>query len=340
MLSDADVPALLEAYDLGSSGSLSPTAVAHGLHGAVWRLDTSAGPWAVKVATSPQADAHNPAGLSLQDAAQLAGMPVPAVRRTGSGADVAHLGGRDLRVHRWVDMNSADIDLPLVAVGTLLAGLHRVGSALAGSSAPWGSTGASGSVHLLGPRVVDPWYTDPVGADAWDALLDDVGRAEAPFAPALVALRDELVGAEATFTAPEELIVCHRDLFADNVRSSPGGGLVVFDFDNAGWADPSMELAFVLAEFATAPPGVPPRADRARARELLDAYEMAGGVGRLRTPGDFTLVAAVLGHLTEQWARTWLASTSVEIRAQAAAGVAELTERPLTRAVVAGLLEA
>ena len=43
---------------------------------------------------------------------------------------------------------------------------------------------------------------------------------------------------------------CHLDLWADNVRGTPDGGVCVVDFDNAGPGDPTRELAMVLFEFA------------------------------------------------------------------------------------------
>ena len=52
----------------------------------------------------------------------------------------------------------------------------------------------------------------------------------------------------ATSAVRRELRTCHRDLWADNVRTSHDGGLCVFDFDNAGLADPSQELAMILVE--------------------------------------------------------------------------------------------
>jgi hypothetical protein len=43
--------------------------------------------------------------------------------------------------------------------------------------------------------------------------------------------------------SPRDLRTCHRDLWAGNVRRTRDGGLCVFDFDDAGLAHPSQELA-------------------------------------------------------------------------------------------------
>ena len=139
---------------------------------------------------------------------------------------------------------------------------------------------------------------------------------------------------------PVDLLWCHRDLFCDNVRATPDGGIVVFDFDNSGPCDPSWELAFVLTEYATDPAPTHAVVDTARARALCDAYRSAGGPGRLTGPGDFTMVAAVLGHIAELAATRWLDATDDAERSDTAAWVAELTDRPLTRQVIDHLLDA
>ena len=56
MLEQSHVSGLIAAYDLGSRGHLSEGPFAAGRLGAIWRLDTDVGSWAVKLVedTSPR----------------------------------------------------------------------------------------------------------------------------------------------------------------------------------------------------------------------------------------------------------------------------------------------
>ena len=77
------VPAILAAFDLGSDGSLSDGPVASGRIGAIWRLDTDRGSWAIKQVDDADADelASLLAGAAFQEAAAAAGVPTPGIRR-------------------------------------------------------------------------------------------------------------------------------------------------------------------------------------------------------------------------------------------------------------------
>ena len=92
---------------------------------------------------------------------------------------------------------------------------------------------------------------------------------------------------------------CHRDLWADNVRRTDEGGLCVFDFDNAGLADPSQELAVILVEYGTRP---------GRAALIRDAYAEAGGPGRVEDAKDFAMAIAQLSHILVEGCRRWLST--------------------------------
>jgi aminoglycoside phosphotransferase (APT) family kinase protein len=238
---------------------------------------------------------------------------VPVVRRTPAGELIGDLGNAQVRVQGWVDLEPPDIGLDPGAVGELVARLHRVPFA--------GTVGR------------DPWYEDPVGEARWRQLLGRLDAARAPFAPELAALLPEILALEGSLGAPpRDLRTCHRDLWADNVRRTPGGGLCVFDFDNAGLADPSRELAAMLVEYAGW--------DLGRARALKDAYAGAGGPGEVRTRSDFSMVIAQLNHIGAEGCRRWLAATSDEARADNEGWVREYLERPVTVALVDALLDA
>ena len=72
-------------------------------------------------------------------------------------------------------------------------------------------------------------YHEPVGADRWDRLVEQLLEAGAPFAGRLADLRDELVALESWIEPPQMLQSCHRDLWADNVLPTADGGICVID---------------------------------------------------------------------------------------------------------------
>jgi Ser/Thr protein kinase RdoA (MazF antagonist) len=314
-LGDGHVPVILEAFGLGSDARLSEGPVARGRIGSIWRLDTDRGSWAVKQVED--ADAHELAtllaGAAFQDAATAAGVPTPGIRRTRDGNVITDLGGLHLRVNDWIDLLEPRLDLDAQRLGKLVAALH--------------------CVDHTGIQGVHPWYTDPVGAARWSELVALLRRGGAPFVDELEALVPDLVALEQYLGGPPRALrTCHRDLWADNVRQTPTGGLCVFDFDDAGLADPSQELALVLVEFAGNDP--------ARARAIRDAYSEAGGPGRIEGPRDFAMVIAQLAHIVEEGCRRWLAATDDDALADNEGWVREFIDRPLTPAVIERLLEA
>jgi Ser/Thr protein kinase RdoA (MazF antagonist) len=313
-----DVGALLDAFGLGASGTISDGPVASGRLGSIWRLDTDRGSWAVKQVRDPSDDELTELleGAAFQEAGGAAGIVTPAVRRTTGGAIIADLGDVRARVHAWVEIDPPRLDLAPEALGRLLAGLHQV---------PF-----TGSIGL------DAWYAEPVGAQRWAEILAQLRERRAPFADDLNALLPEMLATEALLggrQSPNRMLrTCHRDLWADNVRRTAAGDLCVFDFDNAGHADPSQELAAVLVEYA----GV----DTARARAITSAYEDAGGPGRLADPEDFRMPIAQLHHIVEEGCRRWLLAPTDEARRDNEGWVREFLDRPLTRDVIASLLSA
>ena len=121
---------------------------------------------------------------------------------------------------------------------------------------------------------------------------------------------------------------CGRTTFA----RTAAGPLCVFDFDNAGLADPSQELALILVEFSGDDPG--------RARAIQAAYAEAGGPGRVDGPRDFAMPIAQLAHIVVEGCRRWLAATADDDRASNDAWVREFLDRPLTTSVIETLVAA
>jgi fructosamine-3-kinase len=313
-LNDADLSDLLAAFDLPAPARLSDGPVASGRLGSIWRLDTADGSWAVKqVAANASVEdvAELVDGAAFQEAAVAAGIPTPSVRRSRGGQVIADLGGKRVRLHAWVALEPPALDLDPAEIGRLIARLHRV--------------------EFRGSIGVHPWYTEPVGAARWAEVVAQLRAKRAPFADELDALIPEIVALEGVLGAePRALRTCHRDLWADNVRRTASGGICVFDFDNAGLADPNQELALVLVEFGDADP--------ARSRAIRDAYADAGGPGRVMSSRDFAMPIAQLAHIVEVGCRRWLAATTVDARADNEAWIREFIDRPLTRTVVEALL--
>lgn len=273
--------------------------VDRGYQGQVWRLVSAGGRYAVKQADVPLDHDQIAAAYHLQGRAMAHGVRAPRQLLTRSGELSASDDGETVRVFEWVELAAPDRGLDAASVGRMLAALHQAG----------------------GPatRGVDPWFVEPVTRDRWQTLIADLRLAGAPFVDDLEGSVPELVAAAAVLEAPRDVIVCHRDLWADNVRRSDDGSPVVIDWDNCGPASAVGELAMMLAEFGTS---------ASRARDLVTAYRQSGGPARLTRIGDFTMPIAVLHHLVELGASQWLAAADDEARRVAEGRVREFTEDP------------
>ena len=215
-----------------------------------------------------------------------------------------------MRLHAWVDLHDPDLEP------------RSGGSRAVGRRPP--------PRRVRRPIDLDPWYTEPVGAARWTELVRVLRARHAPFADELDALVPELLAMEAHLgRAPRALRTCHRDLWADNVACA-SGRLCVFDFDNAGLADPSQELALLLVEYGTADPR--------RAGVIRAAYAEAGGPGRVEAPTDFAMPIAQLSHILTEGCRRWLGATSDAERSDNEGWVREFVDRPLTRTLIEALL--
>jgi len=307
------VPGILAAFDLGSRGQLSDGPVASGRLGSIWRLDTDLGGWAVKQVEDATASEllEITEGAAFQEAAFAAGVSTPAIRRAQTGEVIATVEDVQVQLYGWMDLRPPALDLDTGDLGRLVAALHRV--------------------EFTGTIGTDPWYEAPVGEDQWRGIVRELHAGGAPFTDALEALVPEIVALEAFLGAPpRSLRTCHRDLWADNLRRTSTGSLCVFDFDNAGLADPSQELALILVEFAGD--------DGTRARAIRAAYADAGGPGSVEGPRDFAMPIAQLAHIVVEGCRRWLAATTDDKRASNDTWVRGFLDRPLTRDVIERLL--
>ncbi|GAA4359585.1 phosphotransferase enzyme family protein [Angustibacter luteus] len=307
-----DATELARRFGLDGAVTLSDGPVARGKQGEVWRLETPDGRWAVKAPFQPVGEDDVRESTLFQETAYACGVPTPAVRRTDDGRVFATVSGRRVRLYGWVDVLAPDPMLDPGLVGDVVGQLHQV---------PTTATSTD----------VAAWHRAPVGPARWDELVTELRAAGAPFAERLADLRDELVALESWLEPPQDVRLCHCDLWADNVLATADGGVCVLDWENSGPADPSQELACVLFEFG--------RSDAGRARALAEAYREAGGPGRVDRRGRFSMLIAQLGHITEIAATDWLQpNRRSPDRAAAAAWISEVFDEPHTRDALDELL--
>jgi hypothetical protein len=307
--------AVAEAFGLptGPGRPLLQGPVARGEQGQVWRLATGGGAYAVKDPFVDVDAAEALADAAYQDAVHAAGVPMPGVVRTPDGAVLVEVGGATVRVYDWVDVLDRDRRLDPAEIGRLFAQIH--------------------SVVVPSDEPMDPWYVEPVGADRWHELVEELHRGQAPFAAELELLVPDLVAVEELLYPVAATQWCHLDLWTDNIlragrggraASSPGvtDGLVVLDWENSGPGAPGQELGLALFDVGLGEP------DRMAA--LYTSYVDAGGPGRLVEPSDLAVVVAQLGHIGEMGCRRWLASATEADRRHNEAWVREFVDEPLT----------
>ena len=308
--------AVASAFGLAGSANTEHVAlsgpVARGQLGRVWRLDVDGQPFAVKEWYDPPDLAAVGHDAGFVDAARAKGVRTPAIVRTPEGAVGAEVAGTVVRVFEWVDLRPRTRSLDPATVGRLLAGLHRA------------------SHRSDGP--VDNWFATGAGEQSWRQLAARVAAEGAPFAGELAALVEDLVAVESVIERHEAPIVCHRDLWADNVLSSAAGEVYVIDFENFGPADPSQELAMVLFEFGDDDP--------ARVRALHDAYAQAGGPGRVTRRGHFTMLVAEQAHIGQFACSRWVGADEGPERDRLAAWFLEIPDDPVTLARIDRILAA
>jgi Ser/Thr protein kinase RdoA (MazF antagonist) len=310
VLGPGSAPSIAAAYDLGRVIDFAGP-VARGEQGEVWRLSSASGSWAVKTTFAPLSAAEAEMPAEFQARAEAEGVPAPTGRRTREGYWLADVDGTTIRVFAWVEMAAPDPQLDPVLVGRTVAALHR-------------------AVLPTRERPVE-WYTEPIGAAAWAEITTEASRQQAPFADQLAAVCVDLMDVESMVHPMTAVQICHCDLWADNVRGTPEGGILVIDWDNAGPADPSRELALVLFEFGRGRPD--------RLRLLYDAYLAHGGPGRVEVEADFSTIIAQLHHIGAMQLRRWLdPARPASDRVRALASIAEFLDNPLDRAGIEEIL--
>lgn len=302
---------IAQRYGLGTPRSFTGPH-ARGFQAEVWKLQGDTGTWAVKRSFSPIDEMDLVLGAEFQEAARSAGLATPGIVRDLDGRLLADVGWGQVRVDEWADLADADPTIDPAALGAAIATLHQVTSASIGH--------------------IDPWYCEGVGADRWIELLAQIQASDAPFARPLSSARDELVAMEALIEPPTNLRLCHRDLWADNVRLGADGRIWIIDWQDCGAADIDHELAALLFEYAYD--------DTRRARSFYESYVNAGGPARVLRPQHFSMAIAQLGHILELSCRNWLAAQSSAERTLNEGRVAEFIDKPLSRRLFNQILRA
>jgi aminoglycoside phosphotransferase (APT) family kinase protein len=185
---------------------------------------------------------------------------------------------------------------------------------------------------LPAPLPVHPGYWEPVSADRWTAAAGRLASAGAPFAAEFAQFAGWQLDLQRWSAEPDSVQMCHRDLWLDNLRTTPDGRLCVIDWDNCGAADPGQELAVTLYEQCADDPG--------RAARLVAAYRRQGGTGRLSGPQSFTMAVAQLSHFAITAAERWLEDDDPAQRRRMEAWFREGYDEPLTPALIDALLRA
>lgn len=291
-----------DVFDLGPDARVVGPSE-RGQLGRVWSVVTSRGRYAVKVPFEAPDPAVSRADADYQDTLRAAGILLPEVVRTPDSEVVADVSeGTRARVYTWVEMGPKDRTLDPAEVGRTVAEVH--------------------AVHVPDDRPVHRWHTDPVGEAGWRELAARATSEGAPFAARVTHHVDELVALETLLEPPGPARRCHCDLWADNIRTSPDG-LVVFDWENSGPADPAGELPMVMYEFGSG--------DLGRMRQLYEAYLEAGGDARVTRPGHCSMLIATLGHNLHYGVSGWLDSPTQHERDHKAWWVGQTLDDALTR---------
>jgi homoserine kinase type II len=211
---DADLDALLGAYDLGEKRSA--TGIEAGTVNTSYALEMESGRFFLRLyEEQPQAGAEAEARLLLHLAA--CGVPTPPPVKAKDGSMVHLLAGKPAAIFPWVEGDM----LCLKAVTPAAA--HAVGAALA-------------RMHLAGPAepVATSLGGGRFGADDLVARCDRVAKSSDAVARVLAEpLRDAVIRLDRKRRADLPRGLVHGDLFRDNVLWHAGKIAALLDFESA-----------------------------------------------------------------------------------------------------------
>lgn len=236
------------AFGLGRIRTAIP--VAGGLSNDLWRVETSAGRYAVKVmrthADRPEFSRNVEAAFSVERRAFSDGVACPEPILAPGGGCLQRVGGRWVRVHRWVEGEPATAGEHGRQAGALLATIHRAGEV---------------SIAALDD---EPW-----DERAWASMAEG-DHVPSSLAAALRSAAVELAELEAGTSAAGLAVAhvgSHGDLDPKNTLVVDGR-LLALDWDAAGSRSQAREAVTVALDWSSDPIGF---------RWVLDGYLSAGG---------------------------------------------------------------
>ncbi|MFC6015222.1 hypothetical protein ACFP2T_03310 [Plantactinospora solaniradicis] len=231
--------AIAEHYGLGEVvGEMRPIARADDT-GRRWSLATDRGRWAVRTMDTwwPIVDAET--DVALQQAADAAGVLLPAPVRSRAGGIVESIGGHSWRVYEWLHSG------PPLSAPASSSVTREVGRILA-------------TIHGLALPVdrISPWHHSRLSTVGWPELAATATAARAGWAAALGEAVPTLLDLDA-IAAPDtpapEPVLTHNVLGPASTRLTASGRLVVVGWEHAGGQPPSWELANALLDWTVNP---------------------------------------------------------------------------------------
>ncbi len=272
-------------------GRLSP--VARGAMGRIWHLSLPGHDYAVKELfwTADEDTVRREA--AFRDAAAAAGVASPQSLRADDGRYVCTLPpdlGGAVRMFTWVDgvpVDRGDPGLPQW-VGHSLGVLHVLR-------------------HPCDGVVPDPWYDHVPEPTRWDEVLATAEATRQPWAAALFE-RVPLLQSFASHVTPVDptaLVYSHLDFQPQNVLTDTSGRHVLLDWEDAGPGMPDRVLAAVLCGWSIHHGAL----DAGRARQILQAYRLAGGHASPTSLESFSAVLAGYANYISAQASVSLDST-------------------------------
>jgi Ser/Thr protein kinase RdoA (MazF antagonist) len=226
-----DLPTIVRTFGLGDVRDV--VVLTTGIMNWNWRLETSAGTYAVKLLCDVPAD------LACRNAAVLeglaaAGLPVCAPQRTPDGKALLSIGPRDYLVSSWgegVHHEGTKLSLATVeSLGAVIAQIHDLLSAQAGVSLPhadvrpWSKVTAPEAAIAKADRLLRLITARPE-----PTAFDDVARELLAERKALI--RRHASNAPMAGPAPGPFGWTHGDLQYRNILWADGAVTAVLDWD-------------------------------------------------------------------------------------------------------------
>ncbi len=214
-------------------------------------------------------------------------------------------GDVQVRAFGWVDLRERTPDVDPAEVGSVIASIHRL--------------------PFAGRLPTDPWYTEPVGSDRWDALARRLHDASAPFAGAVRG--DAGRAGRAWRSSSRSLATCGRAIAICGPTTSCGRSTAPCASSTGRTAGSPTPLRSSRSCCSSSAWGTRTGPARSTTRTCD-----AGGPGRIDGAGTFSMLIAQLGHIGEDACLRWLDTTGpADERARQAARADEFLTLALTR---------